>query len=50
MLAGCVARQAKTSWQASIPALQPDMARVWVLRMPSQAGFITGAGPIRWFM
>jgi hypothetical protein len=46
VIAGCAAQQAQTSWQTSIPALQPDMARLWVLRMPSQAGFITGADPV----
>jgi hypothetical protein len=46
MLAGCAAQQAETSWQASIPPLQPGMARVWVLRMPSQAGIVTGADPM----
>ncbi|MBV8122152.1 MAG: hypothetical protein JO081_19705 [Alphaproteobacteria bacterium] len=47
MLAGCMAEQAEKSWQqASIPPLQPGMARVWVLRTPSQAGLITGADPM----
>ena len=47
MLAGCTAEQREASWQdASIPPLQPNQARVWVLRMPSQAGFITGADPV----
>jgi hypothetical protein len=46
MLAGCAAQQAETSWQTSIPAMQPGLARVWVLRMPSQAGIITGADPM----
>ena len=46
-LAGCVAHQAERSWQqASIPPLQPGMARVWVLRMPSEAGFTSGADPM----
>jgi hypothetical protein len=46
-LAGCVAQQAEKSWQqASIPPLQPSMARVWVLRMPSEAGVISGADPM----
>jgi hypothetical protein len=45
-LAGCAVQRAENSWPASIPPLQPDMARVWVLRMPSQAGFITGADPM----
>jgi len=47
MLGGCMAEQAEKSWQqASIPPLQPGMARVWVLRMPSEAGFISGADPM----
>jgi hypothetical protein len=47
MLAGCAAEQREASWQdTSIPPLQPNLARVWVLRMPSQAGFITGADPM----
>ena len=46
-LAGCAAQQREASWQdVSIPPLQPNQARVWVLRMPSQAGFITGADPV----
>ena len=46
-LAGCAAQQREASWQdASIPPLQPNQARVWVLRMPSQAGLITGADPM----
>jgi hypothetical protein len=45
-LIGCVAQQAERSWPASIPPLQPGMARVWVLRMPSEAGFISGADPM----
>jgi hypothetical protein len=46
-LAGCMAEQAEKSWQqASIPPLQPGMARVWVLRMPSEAGVISGADPM----
>jgi hypothetical protein len=46
VLAGCAVEQAKTSWDAAVPPLQPGMARVWVLRMPSQAGLITGADPM----
>lgn len=45
-LGGCIAEQAKTSWNAPVPPLPADMARVWVLRMPSQAGVITGADPM----
>jgi hypothetical protein len=46
-LAGCMQEAAQTSWRdASIPPLQPGMARLWVLRMPSQAGVITGADPM----
>lgn len=47
MLAGCAAEHAETSWQqGQIPPLVPGMARVWVLRMPSQAGIVTGADPL----
>jgi hypothetical protein len=47
MLAGCAYERAETSWQQqSVPPLAPGMARVWVLRMPSQAGIITGADPM----
>jgi hypothetical protein len=47
VLGGCAYEKVQTSWQdASIPPLAPGMARVWVLRMPSQAGVITGADPI----
>jgi hypothetical protein len=45
-LSGCVTQQAENSWKASVPPLQPGMTRVWVLRMPSQAGMITGADPM----
>ena len=46
-LAGCAAEHAETSWQqGSIPPVAPGMARVWVLRMPSQAGVVTGADPM----
>jgi hypothetical protein len=37
LLAGCAA-PAGTASQAPVPALQPDMARVWVLRQPSAPG------------
>jgi hypothetical protein len=46
LFAGCVQEQAATSWSATIPPLQPGLARVWVLRMPSQAGVISGADPM----
>ena len=48
MSAGCAQQRAvEASWQdAAIPPLQPNLARVWVLRMPSQAGIITGADPM----
>jgi hypothetical protein len=45
-LAGCAAQRTETSWQAPVPALLSDMARVWVLRTPPQSGFITGADPM----
>ena len=38
MLAGCTAQPTKTASLASAPALQPGMARVWVLRQPSAPG------------
>jgi hypothetical protein len=37
-LAGCAPQPARTATQASAPALQPNMARVWVLRQPSAPG------------
>lgn len=47
LLAGCAQEKAQQSWQgADIPPLAPGMARVWVLRMPSQAGVVTGADPL----
>jgi hypothetical protein len=47
VIAGCAQQRAvESSWQdASVPPLQPNLARVWVLRMPSQAGVVTGADP-----
>jgi uncharacterized lipoprotein YajG len=38
LLAGCAAQPAATTSQAPVPALAPDMARVWVLRQPSAPG------------
>jgi hypothetical protein len=38
VLAGCAAQPAGTATQAPVPALQPGMARVWVLRQPSSPG------------
>ena len=38
MLAGCAAQPAGTASQAPVAALQPSMARVWVLRQPSSPG------------
>jgi len=47
MLFGCAQERAEQSWQGvEIPPLAPGMARVWVLRMPSQAGIVTGADPL----
>ena len=37
-LAGCAPQPVGTAVQASAPALQPSMARVWVLRQPSSPG------------
>jgi hypothetical protein len=38
VLAGCAGQPTGTASQAPVPALQPDMARVWVLRQPSSPG------------
>jgi hypothetical protein len=38
MLAGCAMPPGGNAPQASAPALQPGMARVWVLRQPSSPG------------
>jgi len=38
LLAGCAAQATRTAPQAPVPALQPNMARVWVLRQPSAPG------------
>jgi hypothetical protein len=38
VLAGCAAQPAGTASQAPVAALQPSMARVWVLRQPSSPG------------
>jgi hypothetical protein len=38
VLAGCAAPPSGTASQAPVPALQPGMARVWVLRQPSSPG------------
>jgi hypothetical protein len=47
LLFGCAQERTEQSWQgAEIPPLAPGMARVWVLRMPSQAGVVTGADPL----
>ena len=46
MLASCVGQPAETGWLAQAPPLQSEMARAWVLRMPSQAGITTGADPM----
>jgi len=45
VLASC-APDAASLAAAAAPPVAPDMARLWVLRMPSQAGFITGADPM----
>ena len=34
----CWGEATRTASQAPVPALQPDMARVWVLRQPSSPG------------
>jgi len=38
VLTSCAAQPARTASQAPVPALQPSMARVWVLRQPSSPG------------
>jgi hypothetical protein len=38
LLAGCATQASRTASQAPAPALQPNMARVWVLRQPSAPG------------
>ncbi len=38
LLAGCAAQPTGTASQAPVSALQPGMARVWVLRQPSSPG------------
>ena len=38
VLAGCAAQPGGTASQPPVPALQPGMARVWVLRQPSSPG------------
>ena len=38
LLAGCAAQPARIASQVPVPALQSDMARVWVLRQPSAPG------------
>jgi hypothetical protein len=38
VLAGCAAQPSGTASQAPVAALQPGMARVWVLRQPSAPG------------
>src|SRR5215472_15870304 len=38
LLAGCAAQPTGTTPQATVPALQPGMARVWVLRQPNAPG------------
>jgi len=43
-LAGCAAQP--TASQAPVTALQPNMARVWVLRTPSLGSVTTGADPM----
>jgi hypothetical protein len=46
-LAGCAAPPGRTASQAAAPALQPDLARVWVLRQPtSPGGNVAAADPM----
>jgi len=37
-LTGCAAPETRTGSQAPVPALEPNMARVWVLRQPNALG------------
>jgi hypothetical protein len=46
VLAGCAVQPGGTASQAPVPALQPNMARVWVLRSPSLGSVTTGADPM----
>ena len=46
MLTGCAAQPGGTTSPAQVAALQPGMARVWVLRTPSLGSVSTGADPI----
>jgi hypothetical protein len=47
LLAGCAASATRTASQAPVPAVQPDMARVWVLRQPTApGGNVAAADPI----
>jgi hypothetical protein len=47
VLAGCAAPPGRTASQAAAPALQPNMARVWVLRQPtSPGGNVAAADPM----
>lgn len=46
-LAGCAAQPTGTASRAPVPPLQPDMARVWVLRQPSSPiGNVAAADPM----
>src|SRR6516164_9166557 len=38
LLAGCAAQPTETASLASAPALQPGMARLWVIRQPNAPG------------
>ena len=47
VLAGCAAQPTQTASLAPIPALQPSMARVWVLRQPSSPiGNVAASDPM----
>jgi hypothetical protein len=48
VLAGCAAQPSGTASPAPVAALQPGMARVWVLRQPASpiAGNVVGADPM----
>ena len=47
VIAGCTAQPGGTAPQALVAPLQPDMARVWVLRQPSApGGNVAGSDPM----
>jgi hypothetical protein len=45
MLGGCAAQPTQTAALAAVPALQPDMARVWILRQRNVEANFEAADP-----